>query len=416
MADLDDLVTYLKDRIRVLGECEQRLESLQQKFDTFNAEVQGAREHELDQLVELTTTQPETLPEDYRKAIAAGQPDVEREFDAQVAALEKQRTDLVDTAEELRQESARNRAELRNRNLSLDEEEERLKHRSTVLVHEIGEHNERIAELGRSFGFFLNFFRMRRLAKENEDLETKQRDVLARIEGLRRSWREADHEYAEREEERRQDWLQKETDAAAVAAKIEVLKAQHGRIVARTTVERVLVSHEYNPPMGGEGDPPCLRCGMSNPPTNHFCHICARRIGDDRKDLEGSLLEFAELDHHARRFGEGMRACQGLIGLVRGMKSGLEGLAESVGEMRASQYKHKLKKLSLEVPQWSRNFGARFDDLFDLAHKEMRLHPLDLAHTISQQTDIVFTEPNITAYFELIGAAMSQAAEAQWGS
>ncbi len=416
MADLADLTTYLTDRIRVLSECEQRLESLQQKFETFNTEIQGAREHELDQLVELTTYNPGALPKDYRSSIATAQPVVEQDFDDRIVALDGRRRELVEAAEELRQDSARDQTLLRSKNLSLDEEEEQLKQRSTALVRETSEYNKRIAALGRSFGFFSNFFSMRRLAAEKQTLEDEKKDVLARIEHLRHAWREADHEHAESEKERRQSWLRYETDAAAIAAKIEALQAQSGRIITRSTVEKALTANQFKPPEGGAADPPCLRCGMPNPPGNHFCHICARRIGEDREDLEGSLREFAELDHHAQRFSDGMKACQGLIGLVRGMKSGLEGLKDSVEEMHASQRKHKLKKLELEVPQWSRDFGARFDDLFNLAHKEMRLHPLDLARRIGEQTDIVFTEVNITAYFELIGETMSHAADTQWGS
>jgi predicted nucleic acid-binding Zn-ribbon protein len=416
MADLSELSAYLADRRRVLSECEQRLESLQQRFETFNAEVQAARERELDQLVALTTSHPESLPEGYRAAIARARPEVELELGKAISALQTRQRELTDAAEALRQESARDAAELRNRNLSLDEEEEQLKDRSAGLMHRINEHNDHIATLGKSFGFVANFFRMRRLARDKGALEAEQKDVLARIESLRRAWREADHEHAERESDRRRRWVALETDAAAVAAKLETLAVRRGAMIARSTVERALVDREQSPPLAAADDPPCPRCGMANPPTNHFCHICAQRLGEDRPDLEGSLAEFAELDLHAHRFGEGMKACQELIGLVRGMRSGVEALDGSVQEMLASKHKHRLATLDLTVPQWSRDFGARFDDLRELAQREMRLHPLELAHRVGEQIDIAFTETNITAYFELIGREMSRAADAQWGS
>ena len=49
-----------------------------------------------------------------------------------------------------------------------------------------------------------------------------------------------------------------------------------------------------------------------------------------------------------------------------------------------------------------------------LAREDMGLRPLEFATGISQQVEIVFTEDNVTAFFELIGEQMSSSAEAQW--
>ena len=57
---------------------------------------------------------------------------------------------------------------------------------------------------------------------------------------------------------------------------------------------------------------------------------------------------------------------------------------------------------------------AQGDDLDPLAHEEMGVRPLEFATKTSQQVEIVFTEDNVTAFFELIGEQMSSSAEAQW--
>jgi len=193
-------------------------------------------------------------------------------------------------------------------------------------------------------------------------------------------------------------------------------KPQRGRIVARTTVERVLAERLPEIPATAEGDPPCPRCEMPNSSSSHFCRICAQRLGDDREDFDGSLEEGAELNRHDLRFAEGMRACQEIVGLVQGMLTGHDALIESIEDMQRSQKKHSLSRLAIEVHPWSREFGTYFDRLFDLASREARLHPLDFARGIQHQTQKVFTEKFIKAYFELIGDELSRQAEAQWGS
>ncbi|MCD4748765.1 MAG: hypothetical protein K8R59_05260 [Thermoanaerobaculales bacterium] len=414
MANLSDLATYLKDRIEILAQTEVRLDNLQQKFEMFNAEVSRAREHELDQLVKLTIEPESTLPPDYAQAVASEREIVDREFGTQLRDLAREQVDLSTKAEDLRAASARDEKELHDRNQTLDTEEESLKVRSGELLERIADFNKKIAQLGRSFGFFTNFFRMRRLAQTKADLDTEQKDVAARIELLRGQWRDADQRHHATENDRQKRWVEFETDASARAAKIEALEAHRIAIVARSTVERVLEARPYEPSPPHENDPPCPRCDIANPSANAFCHICAQRLREDRPDFEGSLGEFAELDRHFHRFGEAMKAGQEIIGLVRGLKSGLESLLESVEEMLASQHKHSLGELKLEVPQWSRDFGERFNTLCKLAHKSMGLHPLDFANHIGCQTELVFTEENITAYFELIGQQMSDSADAQW--
>ena len=414
MANLSDLAAYLRDRIEVLGRTEDRLESLQQKFESFHSEVVRAREHELDQLVDITVSREKELPEDFVGAVATHRVSVEREFAERIHTLALQREELQKETEALRILSARSEKELHNKNRALDAEEESLKARNADLLRRIEAFNGRISDLGRSFGFFTNFFRMRRLAEAKASLDEEQRDVAARIEDLRGRWRNADEFFQAAEAERREKWIVLETDAAARAAKIEALEARRLAIVARTTVERVLRERDFDVRPAEEGDPLCPRCSTANPAANAFCHLCANRLGEDRPDFAGSLDEFAELDRHFHRFSEAMKAGQEIIGLVRGLKSGLESLLESVDDMIGSQTRHSLAELTLEVPQWSRDFGQRFEDIHRLAQEEMGLRPLDFSTHIAQQVELVFTEENITAFFELIGQQMSDSAEAQW--
>ena len=153
---------------------------------------------------------------------------------------------------------------------------------------------------------------------------------------------------------------------------------------------------------------------MPNPASHNFCHICAYRLAADREDFDGSLEEISEINRHFDRFSEGMEACQQIIGLVRGMKSGVEAFTESVADVQASEDKYPLSKLKIDVPQASQDFGVQFDRLADFAGQDYSLHPKLFADRFEQYFAETFTEESIQAFFETMGEELSLQAETQW--
>jgi hypothetical protein len=184
--------------------------------------------------------------------------------------------------------------------------------------------------------------------------------------------------------------------------------------VQRTAIEKVLFHRMPDLPAPAPGDPPCPRCKQPNPSAHHFCHICAQRLTDDRPDFEGSIREIAEINLHHRRFSEGMQACQEIIGLVRGLISGVDAFCESVEDMIASEKKYPLPKLQIEVPARSVSYGGNFDKLAEASGEDHSLHPKVFAGQIQALIAEVYTEKNIKDYFETMGAELSRQADKQW--
>jgi len=304
---------------------------------------------------------------------------------------------------------------IRKKNVSLDAAEEELKARNQKLLADIAEYNGRSRQMGRGFGFFANYFRMHRLAREKRQLVEEQANIAARIDGLRARWAGEEKEYTAKERDLQKQWIAQETEAAGVRTKIDYLEQAKPRIVLRSTVERVLFELVQKTPEAKKGDPPCPRCQTPNAPESHFCHICARRLTEDRPDFEGSIHEIAEINHHHGRFSDGMRACQEIIGLVRGLKTGLEAFMKSVRDVKHSQDRHKLSTLSINVPGASAEYGKHFDALRKtVAKTDLSLHPQVFAQRVEQLTKQVFTEQHIKDYFERMGNELSARAHAQW--
>lgn len=405
---------YLDGRARVLSDLEDRLCRLQSKYENFFSEISKVRESEMAQLTEHILSDRSQLPEWFNQKLDATQVEVEQAFAEQLGELKAQHAKILETAEKTRQHSLKSEKKIKRDNRLLDDEEEQLKLRNDKLLKRIAGYNKRIKSLNKGFGFFSNFFKMKQLAVEKKALDEEQADIAARIESLRLRWQQASSSYQESENDRQARWVETETEAAALSAKIQALGLAQPEMVVRTTIERVLDQQERKTLDPGENDPACPRCKMPNHAGNHFCHICARRLGDDRPDFDGSLEEVSEANRHFQRFSDGMMACQEIIGLVRGLLSGIEAFTKSVKEMQASEIKYPLPILEINVPKPSLDYGANFDRLDKALDRNLSLHPKLFASQVNMMIHNVFTEKKIMNYFERMGEELSRQAEAQW--
>jgi hypothetical protein len=414
VATLAEFEQYLDGRIKTVRRIEKRLCKLQEKYETYFSEVARVREDELQQLTAHITADRAKLPDGFNTTLDKAQMEVERELDARLKRLSDERSSQLKRAEQQRQASIKAEKAVRKKNSDLDRHEEELKARNERLLEEISRFNEEIRALGRGFGFFANLFKMRKLTARRKVLDAEQADVAARIEALRARWAAEESAHTKKERELQRQWVELETEACALQTKLDYLKKARPRIVVRSTVERVLFDLVKDPPDPQPGDPPCRRCQTPNPAANHFCHICAQRLGEDRPDFEGSIHEIAELNLHHKRFSEGMQACQEIIGLVRGLKSGLEAFKESVVDMRRSERQHNLRQLQIDVPSPSVAYGQHFDALQEAVSRDLSLHPKAMARHVEHLIGEVFTEEKIKHFFETMGQELSRQAESQW--
>jgi len=414
MGDLAGFFAYLDERTRLLVGVERRLCTLQEKYENHFAEIDKVREAELGQLAAIISSRRSELPGEFLEKLDREHRRQEQVFAEKLAALETACSRLRRQAEALRRKSLAAEKKLHRSNRELDDREEALKARQRELLDAIAEFNRRIRELAGGFGFFKNLPVLRRLQRQKQVLEEQQQDLAARIEQLRERWRRLSEKGAEAERRRRQRWLALSTEADARRAKLEYLEQQRLRIVDRSALEAVLFELEPPPRSPADGDPACSRCGMKNPPGNHFCHVCALRLAGDRPDFQGSLEEVAELNHHHRRFSTGMRTCQELIGLVRGVISGLQAMSKSVSDMMDSQSRHNLGTLVLDVPRTCLDYGRVFDELERLLQVDQAWHPADFAARVEKLVEQRLGEKQLKNYFETMGRELGRQADLQW--
>lgn len=415
MGRLKDFQEFLKARRDVVQRVEQQLCALQKKYESFFAEVDRARESEFDQLRAHIVAGYDGLPEALRKELEEARRLAAEDLDRTLATLGARHTELRTEAGRKRDASRRAERGHRQRNEDLDAHEETLKARNEALLARLTEYNGRIRAMSRGFGFFANLFRMRALQRERAALDTEQADVAARIEALRVQWAEVDRDYAQKEAARQAEWVQLKTEADAVQAKLDHLRETRAAILDRTALELVLFARRPDLPAPRDGDPPCPRCARPNAAAAHFCHICGRRLRDDRPDLDGSLREVAEVNVHHERFAAGVKACQELIGLVRGLGSGIDAFTKSVADVKKSEDKYPLPKLQIDVPAEAQAWSAHLDALLrSVSEKDTSLHPKEFADGVQGLVAKTFTEAAIRRWFESMGEELSRQAERQW--
>ncbi|MDF1562927.1 MAG: hypothetical protein P1V51_07775 [Deltaproteobacteria bacterium] len=415
MGDLQGFGSQLEGWKRVLARTEKRLCEVQEKYESFFAEIEKAREGELAQLGAHLLEKRGSLPEGLDAKLDAAWKEAEAALEKELAALRERQALLDLQAEEARRRSEEEEQKVHAKNVDLDLKEEALKVRAAELLSRIEGYQQQLRELGSGFGFFSNLFALRDLKRERDVLREEQEDVLGRIEGLRNSWQKADGKWAELEVQLREMWIERTTQAQAVQAKIDHIEQVRPQLLERSALEKVLFEREpVLPAVPTTGARPCERCQTPNHPEQHFCAICGKRLLEDRPDLLGSLLEVAELNLHHRRFSTGVKACQEIIGLVRGLISGLSNFKESVEGMIDTENRYPVGKLDIDVPGAAVQYAKHFGQLESAANVEKGLHPRDFAAQIEAVMEKTYTEEKIQSFFETMGEELSRQADSQW--
>lgn len=412
MGTLNDFSNYIKSCIATLKTTETNLVKRQEHYETLFQEVQAVREHEFQVAIAQIVQQRGSLPVGLDTAIDKALVEAEKQFNDKLDKLRDIHARILAKAEKHRAASIKLGDDLRAANVDLDAQEEALKVRNEELLRAIANYNDRIKRLGSGFGFFVNVFDMRALRTERLRLDKEQADVAAHIESLRFKWAGSLEQAGQKQAELQTKWLNQKTKADALQAKIGLLLGTKDAVVERTALEQVLFR-------GGKGHRDqhqsmvtCPRCGGKSGDSNSFCYYCALRLKPDRPDLVGSLPEMEEIEYHYDAFASGMRACQELIALVRGISSGLESFHKSVAGMITTQNTMPVGKLNIDVPDESIAFSNQFSELSNLV-KQNAYHPKQLTEA-AEYAKTSFSREQLDKYFNRMGDELSRRAKAQW--
>jgi len=421
MDDLGKMISFLKDTGDTLQHITGTIDTLMNHYNTNFNSVTAVRNDEYRFLEGEYFTHPELFPEEIHQLFR-------KEHGTQDTLYRKKLDELheqLDTVTREQKKVNKNRDSLLDditkKNRTLDTREEVLKKRIAGLDTKIDEYNRTIDTLNSGLGFLMNFFRMRKIQKTKEDILGERAVLIEEIEEVRDKWLTAHAESTGTENTLIEEWNNNNVQQSILAEKIRYLHDNRPELVNKAALHAVLTSHPWKgiQPEGGlpEDIPAsCTVCGLQNTAQQYFCRYCGSRFAGDRTDVSGSLTEIGELNEVYTVLETGMKQSVSFLALMKGILQGTKEFVKSVSSVKASQDQYSsLPALRIAVPETSAAFAEKIKELSaSLESGDYERHPLDFSDRVREYSDSVFTEKNISQFFNAMGEELNKATGEQW--
>jgi len=420
MGDLKDMLDFLRNTQKQLDEIQKKLNEIQTYFNNNFGNVDAIRRAEIEFLQTVffgdTNKFPGEISSLYKKRLT----EENRAFDKSMRVLEQKRTDLDKQFIEVNNGRLNYFKKIRDKNADLDKDEENLKAKVLKLEEEIASYNRTIDELDSGLGFFINFFKMRKIQKQKDELLEQRNNLVVHVESVRKKWEDATWKYRAEEKDIIDKWNTSQTELSMTTEKIENLKANRDGIVKKAAFVGALNELRENAgfiasEVQAGRTAVCPRCKSENKANNFFCYYCGERFAKDRPDVIGSLAEVGELNRVHANLLEGITGSVSILALMKSIGTGVGEFIKSVESVKASEDKYPLPKLTIDVPEFTKKLADKiveFNPKIDV--KFFNLHPLEFSSSFADYTDKVFTDSNIEKFFSGMGNELNKTTKAQW--
>jgi archaellum component FlaC len=355
------------------------------QFDQFKARHDATLDHLTDQVYErMGATSPEL-----RAAIEQQAAEERRQIDERRAKVREQYLpQRQKAADELLGAAQAELAELRALNPRLDQQEEGLKAEKAGLEAQLAGLNEEIRQKSRGLGVVANFVTILKADRQ------RQR-IIGKLEALHDSLRKI-----------RQEWEQKRQETEAHQAELQNKWQLESIAVARLQTEL------------DQLDDPAQREELA-------IHRAIRHVLDALKvasastdpELEAGLQEMMQLNIHTDDYHEGLASVGGVIGLARGIQSGLDAIAKSVEGLQREQEMHSayLRPLDFDLPARVDTFHKQWPELAHRFADEKAIggNPAQFSAAVKPLLEGPLSQASIERMFDDLGTMIERTA-AQW--
>jgi uncharacterized coiled-coil protein SlyX len=421
MGTLKGMIEFLESSISTASDIDEKLNKIQEHFNSNFNNVVKVRTSEIEFLQDEFFKDPGKFPdqitEHYNKSLI----EQEKKYKHNMTRLSEQRDKLENEIKILSGKSASYFSSLRKSNSEMDKDEEKLKKRIDALEVEISAFNKKIEELNTGFGFITNFFNMKKIENEKEDLIAKRDDLLSAIESVRTKWMDKEKELLAMDSEAREHWNDLFTDFSLTAEKIKSLTSGMDLLIKKAAFSDALAMLHGNEKFlfTGEGLTPadrCRRCSSKNDKNYFFCDFCGEPFSENRKDIEGSLVETGELNRVFTALTGGIRQSVSFIALIRGIREGMNTFLKSLKDVKKTEDTYsELPELKIEIPETSVKFSGHLKEIEKKIDVEFfNLHPAEFASKVLKETESIFTIKNIELFFTSMGEELNKRTKEQW--
>lgn len=371
---------------RVVVQLEEIQVAFNAQFDDFKAQ----HDAKLEELAEQVTGRLDAAGDELRSAIRARIP-------TEMAMIEERRRKVREEHLPRREQAAKSvletakteTAELRALNPELDSREEGLKSEKATLEAQLQKLNAEISSRSRGLGGILRFVSLSRADRERHRVLGRLEAVGDSLYQVRRIWAEQRSTIEARQAAYQEEWRAETVAVARLQAELDQLDSQPRReaLAFDRAVRSVL-----------DGLSELVEC--------------------EDPELSAGVAEMAGLNDRTDSYHHGLAQAAGLIGLLRGLDSGLEAVNKSITGLQREQAMHSahLKPLDFDLPQMVAAFhrlwpvlAERFAD-----EKHLSLHPAAFSKDTEPLISGPLSEESIKAMFDALGTMISDATKA-WG-
>lgn len=387
-----DMLRYLMRQAEQIELLIRQLDEIQvafnAQFDDFRSRHDAQLEQLGEQVFERLRDEPGTVAPGLESAIEAQLPaELERIEERRAKLREEYLPQRREAADSTLQAAQAKMKRLRALNPTLNREEEDLKAQKAELEAQLGVLNDQIRSQSRGLRLLRHFPSILRADRERQRIIGQLEAVAQSLYKVRRHWEQESASIREEQQVLQDRWQLESIAVARLQTELDQLDDEEFRqeLALRRAIRQVLD-------------------GLKVP------------VSGSDAELDAGLTQMIELNIQTDTYHEGLASVGGLIGLLRGIRSGLEAIHASVEALDQEQKMHSayLKPLDFQLSagvdrfhhQWP-ELARRFAD-----EKTIGQHPADFQAQVEPLLEGPLSEASIEASFQELGKAIERAAAA----
>ncbi len=376
---------YLRDKRDELDACRGEIDEIQAKFrQVFNDEL-AAWQTLFSFCYPRIKEGRKELPADFRAYLDRVEAEETARINAEIATLDQEVAEKRRTGDGVTAQAQAAAQAMRAANPQLNEQEEALKARVAQLQQEFTRaYEEEEALDARALGWLRHGGRIARLRRLQKTTKQQQNRALTELRRVRKAWVDTVQSTGEVESTLRAEWQQTGVQAAQSQARHDYLQDHLAELAEEAALQRAL--QELSQPTSVPGE-----------------------LGDKLKEL-------AQHNVVRKSYEDGLAAVAEALGLLKGISTGLEKFADSVGKVVAEQRRYNLKDVKVDVAQLAADVNGIWVPLRAQVKNEdyMGSNPLEFVRIVQQSISARLTNEVIKTFFEGMGEALNKATKA-WG-
>jgi chromosome segregation ATPase len=383
------LIQYLDDQEQAIEALIVQLDEVQVTFNAQFDEFKVQHDATLDRLTDQIATDPSLAGPRLTAAIEERLPEERQRIDERRQKVrEEYLPKREQAADDLLNRAQAELAELRALNPQLDAQEEDLKAEKAGLEAQLAELNKEIGRLSRGLGVVRHFLAITKADRERQRVIGKLELINNSLRQVRREWEQKREETEQHQADLQRQWQLESVAVARLQSELDQLddEARREDLALRRAIRYVLDNLKEN-------------------------------LSTSDADLDSALQQMVQLNVSTDAYHEGLAAVGGMIGLLRGIRSGNDAIRHSVEGLGNEQQMHSayLKPLDFQLPASVEAFHKQWPALARqfADEKTIGAHPADFASAVEPLLQGPLSESSIEAMFDSLGT-MIQQATAQW--